>query len=89
MLVDCRREYLKIGLKVFSEVRTGAMELSDLCVPRTEGYGGKLFHREDRGALERDIIDTSWQTYSSHRCLISLHFGALLNTNVRRELAVW
>lgn len=33
MLVDCRREYLKIGLKVFSEVQTGLMELSDLLDP--------------------------------------------------------
>ena len=64
------------------------MGLSDLW-SRQKGPEERLFQREDRGALERDTIDTSWQTYSSHRCLIALHFGVLQNTNVRRELAVW
>ena len=35
----------------------------------------KLFHREERPALERDIIDTSEWTCANYRYVPGQHFG--------------
>jgi hypothetical protein len=51
---------------------------------RTEGRrvnGGKLFHREERPARERDIIDTSEWTWANYRYVIGQHFGLWRYTN--------
>ena len=37
--------------------------------------GGKLFHREERPALERNIIDTSERAHANYRYVIGQHFG--------------
>jgi hypothetical protein len=42
---------------------------------RRESYGWKLFHREERPALERDIIDTSEWTCAKYRYVLGQHFG--------------
>ena len=45
---------------------------------RTKGRkatGGKLFHREERPALERNIIDTSERARANYRYVIGQHFG--------------
>jgi hypothetical protein len=45
---------------------------------RTEGRratGGKLFHRENRPARERDIIDTSERARANYRYVIGQHLG--------------
>ena len=35
----------------------------------------KLFHREERPALERHIIDTSEWTFANHRYVMGQHSG--------------
>ena len=40
-----------------------------------ESYRWKLFHREERPALKRNIIDTSELARASYRYVIGQHFG--------------
>jgi hypothetical protein len=54
---------------------------------RSEIYGWKLFHREERPALERNTIDTSEWTCEDHRYAIGQHFGFRGNTSEPGELA--
>jgi hypothetical protein len=42
---------------------------------RKESYRWKLFHREERPALERDIIDASEWTWANDRYVMGQHFG--------------
>ena len=49
--------------------------------------GGKLFHREERPARERHIIDTSEWTCANYRYVIGWHFWVLPYTSEPGELA--
>ena len=54
------------------QAREVAPELED---QREESYRWKLFHREERPALERYIIDTSERARANYRYVIGQHFG--------------
>ena len=54
---------------------------------RGEATGGKLFHREQRPALERNIIDTSDWTWATHRYVTGRHFWLLRYTSRFIQLA--
>jgi hypothetical protein len=73
-----RQRVLEIDRKSFSEygiqtsARTSARVLG---TERKESCRWKLFHREERPTLERNIIDTSERARASYRYVIGQHFG--------------
>jgi hypothetical protein len=68
---------LEVGRRSFSGYRSLKRD-NERQNLRTEGRrvtGGKLFHREERPTLERNIIDTSERARASYRYMIGQHFG--------------
>jgi hypothetical protein len=64
-----------------------ARELAPRFEDREEGkLRGKLLHREQRLALERNIVDTSEGTRANYRCVSGQHFGVGKN-RIRTNLA--
>ena len=55
--------------------------------PKEGNLRWKLFHREERPAVERHIIDTSEWTFANHRCVMGKHFGFDCYTSGLCELA--
>jgi len=65
------------GAQLVSDISPSKREKSRQNL-RTEGRrvtGGKLFHREQRPALKRNIIDTSEWTCANYRYVTGHHFG--------------
>ena len=62
--------------------RTSARALG---AKRREIYRWKLFHREERPALERNIIDTSEWACANYRHVMGQHFDLL--KHIRSALA--
>ena len=72
------RRVLDLGRRGFLD--TGSQQAQELApelwgTERRESYGWKLFHREERPALERNIIDTSEWARANYRYVIGQHFG--------------
>ena len=58
------------------EARPTSAELArELLGPKGEKLRWKLFHREERPTLERNIIDTSERARANYRYVIGQHFG--------------